>query len=50
MQENRQLNRGKHPVDLLLIIETTLQLTNGEFDAIVSFQVPFLDLVAKVAA
>jgi hypothetical protein len=49
MQENRQLNRGKHPIHLLLIIETTLQLTNKEVDATTSFQVPFPNLVAKVA-
>jgi hypothetical protein len=49
MQENRQLNRGKRPIHLLLIIETTLQLTNGEVDAPISFQVPLPNVVAKLA-
>jgi hypothetical protein len=50
MQEITKLNRGKSLVHLLLIIETTLQLTNGEVDATISFQVPFPNMVAKVAA
>jgi hypothetical protein len=49
MQISTQLNRGKHLVHLLLIVETTLQLTNGEVDATISFQVPCPNLVAKVA-
>jgi hypothetical protein len=49
MQANRQLNRGKRQIHLLLITETTLQLTNEEVDATISFQVPCPNLVAKVA-
>ena len=49
MQENKQLNRGKCRVHLLLITKTTLQLINGEVDATISFQVPCPNMVAKVA-
>ena len=50
MQANRQLNRGKHPLHLLLITEITLQITNGEGDATISFQVPCPKPVAKITS
>jgi hypothetical protein len=50
MQANRQLNRGKCPVHLLSITETTLQLIKREVYATASFQVPCPSLVAKLVA